>query len=67
MADQYKNNVYRPTLDGTYNISLIKEPLFATYMKQLQIKITGTQIPLQSRRFRLQEWEDIYKTLVEIQ
>ena len=67
VADQYKNNVYRPTLDGTYNISLIKEPLFATYMKQLQIKITGTQIPLQSRRFRLQEWEDIYKSLVEIQ
>ena len=62
VAKQYENNVYSPTLDGTYNISLIKEPIFATYMKKLQIKITGTQIPLQART-RHQEWEAILKSL----
>ena len=65
VAKQYENNVYMPTLDGTYNITLIKKPLYHTYMKKLKIVITGTQIALQSRS-RLQEWEGLYKSLVEI-
>ena len=65
VAKQYENNVYMPTLDGVYNISLIKKPKYDTYMKKLKIVITGTQIALQSRS-RLQEWEGLYKSLVEI-